>query len=387
MFRSKTLVVLVIIIAAITPSFSNESKEVKIGRENAEQFEKEAKLVEDPDIVERVNRIGVKLAQVAKAHEVPAEYGSSDLSDFDYRFKVIDNQDINAFSLPGGFIYVYRGLIDFVKSDDELAGVLGHEIAHASHHHMMFLMRKQSKMDSVVALIALTAALSKMNGRDLTNILYGAQFVRTARLTGYGQTAEFDADSTGVIYAHKAGYDPRGILQFLEQLTDYQQKRGEVRNLGIFQTHPPSVERSTRVAQQLADLGVQVDKRQAADLAAAEISLTTVNGRNLSTVSLAGRKVCTVADDNGVSSYQRAQKTRAAINELLREGLSPFELRDNPSTMQLSGRKRVILQITSADSAAIGLPPTTLLARAAEAVRYALWSDWVKTSAMTSDEQ
>ena len=77
-------------------------------------------------------------------------WGSSQLKQFNYTFRVVDDKDVNAYSLPGGFIYVNKGLLDYVHSDDELAGVLAHEITHASHHHMVKLMHEQSKIQNVL---------------------------------------------------------------------------------------------------------------------------------------------------------------------------------------------------------------------------------------------
>ncbi|HOK54837.1 MAG TPA: M48 family metalloprotease, partial [Armatimonadota bacterium] len=167
MFRLRLLVaVIVLLTAAVLPALSKDSDEVELGRKLAERFEEKAKLITDEALLEQVNDIGQRLAEVARTLEVPAGYGSSDLAGFDYQFKVVDNEDINAFSLPGGIIYIYSGLIDFVETDDELAGVLAHEIAHASHHHVMALSKKQSKMDAVIALVALAGGLGKMDGRD-----------------------------------------------------------------------------------------------------------------------------------------------------------------------------------------------------------------------------
>jgi predicted Zn-dependent protease len=380
MFRVKLLfAVAVLLTAAIVPSFPKESREEQTGREFAKQFEEDNKLVTDAKVLERVNRIGQALAAVAKTHEVPTSYGSPDLANFDYQFKVVESDDINAFSLPGGIVYVYNGLIKFANSDDELAGVLAHEVAHAAHHHVMALTRKQSKMDVVIALITLAGGLSKMNRNDLVNVIYGAQSVRTARLTGYGREAECDADKTGVIYAHEAGYNPRGMLRFLDRLAQYQEQRGEVRNLGIFQTHPPSKERLALIAGQCTSIGVKVDRRETAHLAKAKAELTTINGRQLWTVMLAGRRVCIVADAEGITSKERAERASEAINKLLRDGLSPLDIRTNARTGELRGGGKVILKVTAADSSVSGMTPSAALAQAADAIRYALWSDWIKT--------
>src|SRR5579872_2476080 len=120
-----------------------EDPEVKLGRENAAENDKNIKLVTDAAVVDRVNRIGQEIAAVANSVEIPAIWGTPNVKKFAYTFKVVDDKDVNAYSLPGGFIYVNKGLLDYVHSDDELAGVLAHEITHAAHHHMVKLMHEQ----------------------------------------------------------------------------------------------------------------------------------------------------------------------------------------------------------------------------------------------------
>lgn len=379
MFRARIFAAIIAFLTASSiATLSAESGEVKLGKDLVSRFEKNAKLLKDPGMVERVNRIGQAVATAAERLAVPASYGSSEIVDFDYTFKVIDDNDINAFSFPGGAIYVYKGLLDFVKSDDELAGVLAHEVAHASHHHVMALLRKQSKIDKYVALVAIVGGISKMRGKDLANVLYGAQFVRTARMTGYGREAEQDADKTGVSYAQEVGFDPAGIIAFLNRLTEYQEERGEVRNLGIFQTHPQTDERCIQLAEHLTTMGVEVDFRKAARLAEAKVEPADLNGKQVWCVVLEDRQVCTTVDADGISSRERAETTRAAINGLLHEGLSSGDIRTNAANSQLVAKDKVILKITPADSAAVGAPPAALLARAVDAIRYAIWTDWIK---------
>jgi predicted Zn-dependent protease len=380
MFRNTRVLIAVVVLlaAAISPSFSSQAKEEKIGLEQAKEFEKNIKLVTDQEVVERVNRIGQALTDVVKTDVIPADYGSSELADFHYQFKVIDDDDINAVSLPGGIIYVYSGLLDFAQTDDELAGVLAHEVIHSAHHHVMALIRKQSKMDTIIAVIALAGGLGKMKGRDLTNVLYGAQSLRTARLNGYGMQAENDADKGGAILAHKAGFDPRGIIRFLDRLNQFQERRGEIRNLGIFQTHPASTERTIKLANVCKELGVDIDLREAAHLSKAQVESSVADGRETWTVKIAGRVLYTATDTDNRTAKERADYTCKALNELLREGISTRDVMMNEKTREVMARGRMILKVTPADSVASGLTTNATLSQAMETLRYALWSDWLK---------
>ena len=112
-----------ILLAAPSLSLAATSED-DLGKKYAEDVKKQYKLIKDPTVVDRVNQVGRQLADIANQTEVPASYGSSELAKFKYEFYVVDDPDPNAFSLPGGKIFVNSGLVKMVGSDDELAGVL-----------------------------------------------------------------------------------------------------------------------------------------------------------------------------------------------------------------------------------------------------------------------
>src|SRR5437016_6445578 len=148
-------------VCSLTPVLAQkppvEDPEVKLGRENAVTNDKEVKLVADAKLLERVNRIGQEVAAVANTTAVTAIWGSPELKKFPYSFKIVDDKDVNAYSLPGGFIYINKGLLDAVRSDDELAGVLAHEIGHDVHHHMVKLIKESNKLDKILTPLTLLA--------------------------------------------------------------------------------------------------------------------------------------------------------------------------------------------------------------------------------------
>ncbi|MEN6520563.1 MAG: M48 family metalloprotease [Armatimonadota bacterium] len=374
-----SIIIPVILIAAAVPSFPKESKEEKMGREIAERYEEDLEFITDEQAVERVNRIGQALAKVAKAQEVPATYGESRLADYSYQFRLVENKDINAFSLPGGRIYVYSGLLDFAESDDELAGVLAHEVAHAAHHHVMALTHKQSKMSVVVALIAIAGGLGGVDSRDLANVIYGLQSVQTARLSGYGQEAEYDADRAAAIYMETAGYDPRGMIRFFDRLSRYQQETGTVRNLGIFQTHPGTDDRLMRIAHQCSEMGIPVDMREVRGLVKAETQLVTKNGVEMWAVNLAGKNLCMLANTDGSTSCERAGKVCEAVNALLKEEPGRLDISVIPEAGELRVHGKPVMSITQADCSATGLKTAQMLDHAAKVIEYAVWCDRVKT--------
>ncbi len=216
-----SLIAVLLAILLISPTAFAQNlgdPEIKMGRKAATEVEKDCKLVDDPAIVQRIEIIGNAIAEIANSLEVESTYGSSRITPFKYTIKVIDDEETNAFCLPGGYVYVNKGLLDDVQSDHELAGVLAHEIAHASHHHMAYMLKEQSKLDGRIALVLIAGILGNMDAQDLGQVLMGAQLVRIAYSSGYGQKAEEDADRAAIMYLNKAGYNPVGLLTFMERL-------------------------------------------------------------------------------------------------------------------------------------------------------------------------
>src|SRR5665213_362870 len=132
----------------------------KLGAHYAAQVNKENKFTDDPKMQARVDRIGKELAAIADTHHLIALWGDKRFSPFPYHFKVIQGTDVNAFSLPGGYIYVYEGLVKYCESDDELASVIGHEISHAAFRHVATLTKKSSQLQLLTLPLILLGILT-----------------------------------------------------------------------------------------------------------------------------------------------------------------------------------------------------------------------------------
>lgn len=228
-------------------------EEIELGKQAALEVEKEYKLYDNKDILDKVDKIGKTLAAVSEDPSLP------------WTFKVIVSDEINAFTLPGGFVYLTTGLLSFVSTDDELAGVIAHEIAHAARHHFIKLAEQQAKTEKQIAPFLL-AALLGAKGNDFENIYLGLQLIEIAKMHSYGQTLEEDADLSGAQYLIKTGkYNPAGILTFLEKLARMEE-RGVKQELGILQTHPYAKERVSKLLSFLKSSSVEINRRRAAGL-------------------------------------------------------------------------------------------------------------------------
>ncbi len=341
------------------------AKEIKMGNESAAEVAKQSKLSDNAADLKRIRDIGQKLAAIANKEQISALYGSSKVTPFDYTFNIIEGDDVNAFSLPGGHIYIYRGLLKFIQSDQELAGVMAHEITHAAHHHMVFLLRKQAAGNGQLAIALLAAFLGgARSAGDLGTVLYGAQLVQLAKVNGFGMQAERDADHGGIIIAHEAGYNPVGLLTFLERLA----RRPELVDYGILRNHPLDAERVAAAKQGILDLGLPINRRETTNAIEAEVKTEKVNGADCGEVVLDGVVILRLAPVGPVAPDQRAKDIAGRINKALDSDLQIHELKVDPAGGVI-GRDQALLTVTDDDAKLMGKTPDQIAQDAAAAIR------------------
>ncbi len=215
-------------------------RDTELGKGYSKEIDKELKPSEDEAVIKRVQRIGGELAQVANSYHAEVTWGDKRPSKFNYEFKVVKGEDVNAFSLPGGIIYVYEGLVKYVESDDELAGVMGHEISHAAFRHVWALQRQSETLNIANLIAMLAAALSRST--DSVNIAQGVRLGSQALASSWSQDAERASDYGGLQFMMRSKYDPTGSVTFMERLARDEKARAGI-DWGILRTHPPSKER------------------------------------------------------------------------------------------------------------------------------------------------
>ena len=327
-----------------------EDNEVRIGRENAESNDKQVKLLTDAVIVERVNRIGKEIAAVANKTPIIAKWGSGQLKPFNYSFKVVDDKDVNAYSLPGGFIYVNKGLLDYVRSDDELAGVLAHEITHASHHHMMKLMHEQKKIQNILLPAVLAAAvLAKGNMSNIGAILTTSQLYTTAKLNTYGIEAEKDADYGGLTLLTHTKYSPVGLYSVMLRLAADERNR-TFGDLGIFRTHPPGDERAEAAKKLLDELHIplELSKVDPSQKVLVTLNKAAAKGRDIAELKIQGMTLCKVVAAEDQTAEERGLKIARRITPFFDTQLQSFEVKINTDKTKVTVRGVVVL--TSEDA-------------------------------------
>ncbi len=215
-------------------NFYSLEREIALGKGLAQEVERSSKLIDDPVVVEYVNRVGQNLVRNSDAR-VP------------FTIKVIDSDQVNAFALPGGFFYVNSGLILRAQEESELAGVMAHEISHVTARHGT----KQATKGELMQLASIPLILLGPGGWAGYGIYEATQLAIPFSYLKFSRDAEREADFLGLQYMYKAGYDPNAYVTFFERIqTDEKRQPGTIPR--IFSTHPPTPERIANTQKEIA---------------------------------------------------------------------------------------------------------------------------------------
>lgn len=204
-------------------NFYSLEKEIALGKQLAQEVEREAKIIDDPVIAEYVNRVGQNLVRNSDA-KVP------------FTIKVLDSEEVNAFALPGGFFFVNSGLILKADNEAELAGVMAHEIAHVAARHGT----RQATRGAIINYASIP--LIFMGGWTGYAIQQGAGLAIPLGFLNFSRGFEREADFLGLQYLYKSGYDPTAFVDFFEKLQSMEKKKpGTITK--VFSTHPMTADR------------------------------------------------------------------------------------------------------------------------------------------------
>ncbi|HOG06892.1 MAG: M48 family metalloprotease [Syntrophales bacterium] len=224
---------LTLLVSASLPSAASGAftlaDERKLGKEFYDKLNQNGVIVQDERIALYVRNLGADI--LAHSHPAP----------FDFTFSVIDSSAVNAFATPGGYIYVNRGLVNLVKTESELAGVLAHEIAHVNRRHIAELIARSKKI-SIASLAAILASAFLGGGGELSAAAVGFSMAAATHLNlKYSREHEEEADRLGMAYLAGAGYNPQSMLDFLKSMRRYEFYSSNIPS--YFLTHPGTDER------------------------------------------------------------------------------------------------------------------------------------------------
>ncbi len=211
----------------------SQEEELEIGKQASQEIEKQEPILDDPTVTSYVGRLGQQLVR------------SSGRSDIPYYFKVVDAAEVNAFALPGGYIYINRGLIQNADNESELAGVLAHEIGHVVARHSAEQIRKVQVTGLGLGILGAILG-DKGTGGQLANV--ASQLVATGIFLKFSREAEREADRLGAQNLYDANYDPRGMITLFEKLS--QLRQGQSSSVDkFFSSHPGPEERAENVGE------------------------------------------------------------------------------------------------------------------------------------------
>jgi predicted Zn-dependent protease len=215
-------------------NFYSLEKEIAMGKQLAQEVERQAKIIDDPIIAEYVNRVGQNLVRNSDA-KVP------------FTIKVLDSEEVNAFALPGGFFFVNSGLILKADNEAELAGVMAHEIAHVAARHGT----KQASRANIAQFA--TIPLIFMGGWTGYIIRQGAGLAIPMGFLTFSRGFEREADHLGLQYLYKAGYDPTAFVDFFEKIQTLEKKKPGTMSK-VFATHPMTDDRVKASQQEIQNI-------------------------------------------------------------------------------------------------------------------------------------
>lgn len=212
---------------SVTACGVSQQQEIQMGQEYSQQINAQLPIISDPEINRYINVLGDQIANLTSRADLP------------WRFYVVDSREVNAFAVPGGYVYVNRGLIERTTRMDELAGVLGHEIGHVVRRHSIQQMEKAQGANVGVTLACiLTNICSSQVAQAGINIAGSAVFARFSRQD------ELEADQEAVVNTARANINPEGIVTMFDKLLEERRRRPSAVE-GWFATHPLEENRIT----------------------------------------------------------------------------------------------------------------------------------------------
>lgn len=214
-------------------SLTSVEKEIAVGKQYSTEIDQQARMIKDPVVVEYVNRLAQNLGR------------NSDLS-IPLTVKVLDDPSLNAFALPGGFLYVNSGLLLAADEEAQVAGVVSHEIAHVAARHWA----SQQTKSTLLQLAMIPLIFTPMSYPVYMGAMQGMQIGIPLAFLKFSRSAEAEADLLGLQYMWKAGYDPTAYVTFFSKVIE-EERRSPGSMSAIFASHPPTPDRILKAEENI----------------------------------------------------------------------------------------------------------------------------------------
>ena len=214
-----------------------DDEEMALGRQAAEQTEKQLPILVEPLLTAYVNHVGQKVAKESRRPQI------------EYSFKIVNTDEVNAFSLPGGYVYVDRGLLEFVNNESELAGVLAHEVGHVVAYHSMNDVARRALVNQGLSQLLKSGVVTEQQMTDMMHQFGGPMLLFVDRK--FSREEESEADMLGLYNAIRSGFEPNGLVNFLDRLSTYTGNPTLIETL--LMNHPLPAERVKVLRAELQD--------------------------------------------------------------------------------------------------------------------------------------
>jgi len=325
-----------------------DDAEIRIGRDAARAVETQYKIIGSGPDAERVAQIGRQMAALSDRPALP------------WTFKIVDLPDPNAVALPGGPVYVTKGMLTFARSEHELAAVLAHEVAHTSFRHQMELMRRGNQAAFLVILAAIIT-------RDVA-AAQGAHLVSLGFLAGYTRDMERQADLGGLGYLARSPHTPVAALTVMERLRREETLRPGI-DPGDLRDHPRTEERVAYIEAELKRRGIALTRRPAANFLRVTTTTVVESGREIAELHVNDGLILRLPD------APRLQHMAGALNRFFDLDPEPGLVRSEVlgTVIEIVGGRATLLRISRDDAAFTGMTQSDLavqiVGRLQEAIR------------------
>jgi Zn-dependent protease with chaperone function len=320
--------------AALT--FPSTADEIKFGAQIAKSIESQFRLINDPAQVARLQRVGDALTRVVERQDLP------------YHFKIVSVPGINALSIPGGWVYVTEGMMRFVRSDDELAAVLAHELTHVNHRHYYIQADRERHMTPAL-LVALALSVLAHSPAPLI----GAQISLQAVMNDYQRDLEHEADLNGVAYLTKTGYSPVAMLTLMEHLAQESRFTAQPDPTGL-EDHPLPQERVDYIRADLLSRHIPIVRRPVEGYLRIALEPAQPAPGAPVTIRVDGQPIVTLgAAVDGQAAADRALALAVRLNTFFNRDPEPFDVRAVAAggTWSVVGGEMPLFEVTPQDAA------------------------------------
>ncbi len=344
----------------------SEEYEKKVGERAAAQIAEEYEFYDDEEIRERVVNIANSLASHTQRPGLA------------YTVILLDDPEANAFTIPGGHIYVTKGLLDAIESEAQLAGVIAHEMAHNCTYDGLDQLKRAQDLTLATAVALIVAIATSQSEETVYGVVTGVQIVTRGVLSRYSIEIESRADRNAVSYLLASGYDPVGLLTFMEPLARKERQRPRS-ELGIVQTHPFSTKRVSDIIDLLQEVDIEINRRAVTKWDPPVVEAGEIEGASAQILKLWDEQLFVFAsspDDGDLAA--RGEQMVDVLTELLHAGVRAYEFSissDDGGRTTVTARGERLLTVYPEDADLVGRPIGDTASEVTRALRRALYRE------------